>query len=196
MNLNPSQWLDIGVIAVAFIAAVSGWRSGALGSLMSFVGVILGAVAGIMLAPHVVANIEGSRTKLFASLLLILVLVVIGEVAGVVLGRAMRGAIRNRVLRTGDSVVGVVLQVAAVLVAAWLLSIPMQSSNQPNISAAARESKVLSQVDKYAPTSCARCPTTCRSYWTPPACPACCSRLARPRSPRWTHPTRRLPTVQ
>ncbi|CQA01233.1 Possible membrane-associated serine protease [Mycobacteroides abscessus] len=108
MNLNPSQWLDIGVIAVAFIAAVSGWRSGALGSLMSFVGVILGAVAGIMLAPHVVANIEGSRTKLFASLLLILVLVVIGEVAGVVLGRAMRGAIRNRVLRTGDSVVGVV----------------------------------------------------------------------------------------
>lgn len=158
MNLNPSQWLDIGVIAVAFIAAVSGWRSGALGSLMSFVGVILGAVAGIMLAPHVVANIEGSRTKLFASLLLILVLVVIGEVAGVVLGRAMRGAIRNRVLRTGDSVVGVVLQVAALLVAAWLLSIPMQSSNQPNISAAARESKVLSQVDKYAPDQLRKVP--------------------------------------
>ncbi|MGV7423211.1 serine protease, partial [Mycobacterium kansasii] len=66
--------------------------------------------------------------------------------------------IRNRVLRTGDSVVGVVLQVAAVLVAAWLLSIPMQSSNQPNISAAARESKVLSQVDKYAPDQLRKVP--------------------------------------
>lgn len=151
MNLSPAQWLDLGVIAVAFIAAVSGWRSGALGSLMSFVGVILGAVAGIMVAPHVVANMEGARTKLFTSLLLILALVVIGEVAGVVLGRALRGALRLSLLRVVDSLVGVALQVAAVLMAAWLLSIPMQSSNQPNIAAAARESKVLSEVDKYAP---------------------------------------------
>jgi S1-C subfamily serine protease len=151
MNLNPSQWLDIGVIAVAFIAAVSGWRSGALGSLMSFVGVILGAVAGIMLAKYLVMNLEGDRTRLFATLILMLALVVIGEVAGVVLGRAMRGAIRNRVLRTADSTVGMALQVVAVLVAAWLLSIPMKSSNQPNIAAAARDSKILSQVDKWAP---------------------------------------------
>ena len=44
--MTASQWFDLAVIAVAFIAAVSGWRSGALGSLMSFVGVVLGAVAG------------------------------------------------------------------------------------------------------------------------------------------------------
>ena len=41
--MTSSQWLDIAVVAVALIAAISGWRSGALGSLMSFVGVILGA---------------------------------------------------------------------------------------------------------------------------------------------------------
>lgn len=54
MNLNsmtPSQWLDVAVLAVAFIAAISGWRSGALGSLLSFVGVLLGAIAGVLLAP-------------------------------------------------------------------------------------------------------------------------------------------------
>ena len=42
--MTSSQWLDLAVLAVAFVAAVSGWRSGALGSLLSFVGVILGAV--------------------------------------------------------------------------------------------------------------------------------------------------------
>ena len=42
--MTSSQWLDIALIAIAFVAAVSGWRSGALGSLMSFVGVVLGAV--------------------------------------------------------------------------------------------------------------------------------------------------------
>ena len=98
--MTPSQWLDIAVLAVAFVAAISGWRSGALGSLLSFVGVVLGAVAGVLLAPHIVSHIDGARAKLFAALFLILALVVIGEIAGVVLGRAVRGAIRNR--QSGD----------------------------------------------------------------------------------------------
>ena len=61
--MSPAQWLDIAIVAIAFVAAVSGWRSGALGSLMSFVGVVLGAVAGVLLAPHVVSHIDGTRTR-------------------------------------------------------------------------------------------------------------------------------------
>lgn len=149
--MTSSQWLDLAVLAIAFIAAVSGWRSGALGSLLSFFGVVLGAVAGVLLAPHVVGFIEGPRTKLFAALFLILALVVVGEIAGVVLGRAVRGAIRNPTLRFFDSVIGVGLQLVAVLVAAWLLATPLTSSDQPNLAAAVRGSKVLAQVDQFAP---------------------------------------------
>jgi S1-C subfamily serine protease len=149
--VTSSQWLDIAVLVVAFIAAISGWRSGALGSLMSFVGVVLGAIAGVMLAPHIVSHVHSPRAKLFAALFLILALVVIGEVAGVVLGRAVRGAIRNRGIRTVDSIIGVALQLVVVLVAAWLLATPLTSSDQPNLAAAVRGSKVLAEVDKYAP---------------------------------------------
>lgn len=147
--MTPSQWLDLAVLAVAFVAAVSGWRSGALGSLLSFIGVVLGAVAGVLLAPHVVGNIDGPRTKLFATLFLILALVVIGEIAGVVLGRAVRGAMRNRGLRTIDSIIGAALQLVTVLVAAWLLATPLTS--QPTLAGAVRGSKVLSEVDALAP---------------------------------------------
>jgi S1-C subfamily serine protease len=149
--VTSSQWLDLAVLVVAFVAAISGWRSGALGSLMSFVGVVLGAIAGVMLAPHIVSHIQSPRAKLFAALFLILALVVVGEVAGVVLGRAVRGAIRNRGVRTVDSIIGVALQLVVVLVAAWLLASPLTSSDQPNLAAAVRGSKVLAQVDKYAP---------------------------------------------
>ena len=149
--MTSSQWLDIAVLVVAFIAAISGWRSGALGSLMSFVGVVLGAIAGVMLAPHIVSHVHSPRAKLFAALFLILALVVIGEVAGVVLGRAVRGAIKNRGIRTVDSIIGVALQLVVVMVAAWLLATPLTSSDQPNLAAAVRGSKVLAQVDKYAP---------------------------------------------
>lgn len=149
--MTGSQWLDIAVIGVALIAAISGWRSGALGSLMSFVGVVLGAIAGVMLAPHVVSHVHSPRGKLFTALLLILALVVIGEVAGVVLGRAVRGSIRSGPVRVIDSFVGVALQLVVVLVAAWLLGSPLTTSNQQNLAAAASGSQVITEVDKYAP---------------------------------------------
>ncbi|QFS94021.1 Serine protease [Mycobacterium sp. THAF192] len=150
--MTSSQWLDIAILAVALIAAISGWRSGAPGSLLALVGVALGAVAGVLLAPHVVDHISGPRTKLFATLFLILVLVVIGEIAGVVLGRAVRGAIRNPVLRVADSVVGVAVQLVLVLTAAWLLGSALSSSPQPNLAAAVRDSKVIAEVDAVAPS--------------------------------------------
>ncbi len=149
--MTSSQWLDIAVIGVALIAAISGWRSGALGSLMSFVGVVLGAIAGVMLAPHIVSHVHSPRGKLFTALFLILALVVIGEVAGVVLGRAVRGSIRSGPFRVFDSIIGVALQLVVVLVAAWLLGSPLTSSSQQNLATAARGSKVISEVDKYAP---------------------------------------------
>jgi S1-C subfamily serine protease len=150
--MTASQWFDLAVIAVAFTAALSGWRSGALGSLMSFLGVVLGAVAGVLLAPHLVEHLSGPRTKLFVALFLILGLVVAGEVAGVVLGRAVRGAIRNRTLRTVDSVIGVVLQIFAVMVAAWLLASPLRSSDQQTLAQAFEGSMIRKQVDQFAPS--------------------------------------------
>jgi uncharacterized membrane protein required for colicin V production len=151
-SMTPSQWLDIAVLAVAFIAAISGWRSGAVGSLFSFIGVLLGAIAGVLLAPHIVSHIAAPRAKLFGALFLILALVVVGEVAGVVLGRAVRGAIHSRAIRTADSVIGVGVQLVVVLTAAWLLATPLtQSKDQPELAAAVRGSRVLAEVNDIAP---------------------------------------------
>ncbi len=149
--MTPSVWLDFAILGIGFVAAISGWRSGALGSLLSFIGVVLGAVAGVLLAPHVIPHVSGDRTKLFATLFLILALVVIGEIAGVVLGRAVRGTIRNRLFRALDSAVGVSLMLVAVLVASWLLGSLLTSSDQPNLAAAVKNSRVLTEVDKVAP---------------------------------------------
>lgn len=170
--MTSSQWLDIAIVAVGFVAAVSGWRSGALGSLMSLVGVILGAVAGVLLAPHLVNSIDGARMKLFATLFLILALVVIGEIAGVVVGRAVRGAIRNRGLRTIDSTVGVAVQLVLVLAATWLLATPLLSSGQPNMEAAVKGSKVVDFADKLAPDWLRGVPKRLSALWDTSGMPA------------------------
>ncbi|BBZ36891.1 acid resistance serine protease MarP [Mycolicibacterium confluentis] len=149
--MTTSQWIDIAIVALAFVFAVSGWRSGALGSVMSLIGVALGGGAGLLLAPHLIDKIDGQRTKLFVALFLILALVVIGEIAGVVLGRAMRGVIRGSGLRFLDSLVGAVVQMLLVVVAAWMLGSPLTTSGQPNLAAAVQGSKVISEVEAVAP---------------------------------------------
>ena len=47
------NWVDVLVVALAVLAAVSGARQGVITALPAFVGVLLGAVLGILLAPLV-----------------------------------------------------------------------------------------------------------------------------------------------
>ncbi|MFE3293243.1 acid resistance serine protease MarP [Rhodococcus sp. NPDC059234] len=157
--MTGSTWIDIAILAIAVLAASSGWRQGAVASALAFFGVILGAVAGILIAPHVLVHMDGGRVRVLAGVLLIVGLVIIGEVAGMVLGRAARGGMHSPVARSVDSVVGAVLQAAAVLVAAWLLAIPLTASSQPAVATAVRGSKVLTQVDEVAPNWMRRLPS-------------------------------------
>ncbi|OLT35647.1 MarP family serine protease [Rhodococcus sp. BGS-1C] len=149
--MTGSTWVDIIVIGVALLAASSGWRQGAVASAMAFLGVVLGAVAGILIAPHVLDYVDGTRLRVIVGISVIIALVIIGEVSGMVLGRALRSSMHSPGARSVDSVIGAGLQGVAVLAAAWLLAIPLTSSSQPELAGAVRGSQVLSKVDEVAP---------------------------------------------
>lgn len=149
--MSGSAWVDLVVLVIALLAAASGFRQGAVASALAFLGVILGAVAGILLAPHVISNFDDRTVRLLVGVILLVGLIIVGEVSGMILGRAARSGIRSRGVRRIDSVIGSVLQVIAVLVAAWLLAIPLSSSAETQVSTAVRGSKVLGGVDVLAP---------------------------------------------
>ncbi|MET8651452.1 MarP family serine protease [Nocardia aurea] len=149
--MSSSAWLDIAVILLALLAASSGWRQGAVASALAFLGVVLGAVAGILIAPHILVHVDAGRRRVLTGVLLIVLLVIVGEVAGMVLGRAARGSMRHPFTRSVDSVVGAGLQAVAVLVTAWLLALPLATSSQPAIATAINGSKVLTDVNQVAP---------------------------------------------
>ncbi|MYR08042.1 MarP family serine protease [Gordonia sp. SID5947] len=149
--MSGSGWVDLIVVVIALLAAASGYRQGAVASALAFLGVILGAVAGILLAPHIISRFDDSTMRLLVGVVLLVALIIVGEVSGMVLGRAARSGIRSRGVRRVDSVIGSVLQVIAVLVAAWLLAIPLSSSTETQLSTAVRGSKVLGGVDVFAP---------------------------------------------
>ncbi|MBA4023245.1 MAG: serine protease [Gordonia sp.] len=160
--MSGAAWVDILVIGIALLAAASGYRQGAVSSAMAFIGVLLGAAAGVLLAPHLIRNIEDQRWRLVAGVLLLVALVIVGEISGMVLGRAARSGIRTLSVRRVDSVVGSLLQAVAVLLAAWVLATPISTSAQPEIASAVRESRVIEEINSIAPQWMQRLP---REFW-------------------------------
>lgn len=149
--MSGSLWVDVIVVALALLAALSGYRQGAVASALALIGVLLGALAGILLVPHVISRFDDKGMRLLVGVVLLVVFVVVGEIAGMLLGRAARSGLHYRWVRALDSGVGLVLQAVAVLVAAWLLSIPLGRSASTDIASAVNDSKVLGAVDSAAP---------------------------------------------
>lgn len=127
---------------------------------------MLGAIAGVMLAPHLVGQIDSPRARLGAALFLILALVVVGQIAGVVLGGALRSALRFVGMRTIDSIIGVGLQLVVVLLAAWLLVSPLAASENTTFAAAVRGSQVLTEVENRAPSWLHTVPKRISALWS------------------------------
>ncbi|ASF08005.1 MarP family serine protease [Nocardia brasiliensis] len=145
------NWLDLAVLAATGLAAVLGWRRGALAAVIGVLCVVAGAVAGAFVAAATLAQLTPGPTRLLIVLCLIVGMVALGETAGHRLGRAARRALRGRRARRADAAGGSFVHAAAVPLAVWLLAAPLTVSTQPGLLAAVRDSVVVRSVDEVAP---------------------------------------------
>ena len=90
------SWVDAIVLLLAVIAGVSGWRHGMAVALLSFVGVLGGAIIGVRVAPLLVAGIESPSTRIMVSIAVVVLLVALGETTGVFFGRRIRDPVQFR----------------------------------------------------------------------------------------------------
>ncbi|OLR89706.1 MarP family serine protease [Actinokineospora bangkokensis] len=157
------NWVDLLVIALAVLAAVSGARQGVITALPAFVGVLLGAVAGIKVAPLVVARIESTPTRVAFAVAIFVLLVALGETFGVWIGRTVRQKIESPKLAGVDSALGAVVQGAVVFVVAWLIALPLTSvGGLPGLASAINNSTILGGVDDVMPQAARGLPNELR----------------------------------
>ncbi len=145
------SWVDLVVVVLALIAAVSGWRHGMAVALLSFVGVLGGAILGVRLAPLLASGISSPSTRVIVSIVVVVLLVALGETTGVFFGRRIRDHIRGERSLKIDSGLGSVLQAATVVIAAWLVALPLASASFPTVAAGIRGSEVLRAVNSVMP---------------------------------------------
>ncbi|MBO0877608.1 MAG: MarP family serine protease [Pseudonocardia sp.] len=141
------SWVDVFVLLLAVLAGVSGWRHGLAVALLSFVGVLGGAVIGVRLAPLLAQNVENPTGRVMISIGVVVLLVAIGETTGVFFGRRIRDRITGEHSLRIDSTLGSVLQALTVILAAWLVALPLASASFPALASGIRGSKVLAGVD-------------------------------------------------
>ena len=156
------SWVDVLVVLLAIVAGVSGWRHGLAVAFLSFLGVLGGAILGVQLAPLLAANVEAKNTQVIVSVVVVVVLVALGETTGVYFGRHIRDKLTGERTLTVDSALGSVLQAITVVLAAWLVALPLATANVPGLASEVRGSRVLRAVDSVMPAPARELPADLR----------------------------------
>jgi S1-C subfamily serine protease len=144
--------VDVVLIALALLFALSGFRQGLLVSSTSIVGFLGGAVLGAQLSGPVADRIDGSSvTRVFAALVVVLAGALLGQIVAGAVGRALRSKMTWEPAKIVDSVAGAVVSAAAVLLVAWMVASPLASSPFPPVASQVRQSALVQAVDRAVP---------------------------------------------
>lgn len=145
--------IDLVLILLMIIFAVSGYRQGFVIGVLSFAGFFGGALIGLQLAPRLAEQVQDGGTRVVVSLLTVFGLAVIGQVLAGWIGSHLRRNIRSRPGQRADDVGGALVSLVAVVLVAWLVAIPLASSSLPWLARSVRDSALLTGIDQVMPSS-------------------------------------------
>ncbi|QGK68391.1 MarP family serine protease [Allosaccharopolyspora coralli] len=157
------NWVDLLVVLLALLGAVSGARNGMVTALFAFLGVFAGAVVGLKLAPLLLERLDGNAAKIGFGVGIVVLLVGLGETLGMWAGRELRDRISSPQLAGVDNGLGALVQGLAVLIVAWLVALPFTSATAiPGLASSITRSSVLGAVDSVMPTAAKQLPDELR----------------------------------
>ncbi|MCG8922160.1 MarP family serine protease [Lentzea sp. CC55] len=146
------NWVDLLVLGLAAIAAVSGARQGMVVALPAFVGVLVGLILGTQIAPLLVSQFENVVTKVVFAVGIVVLLVALGETIGVYIGRTIKARVNASPLRGADNALGAIVQGLVVFVVAWMIALPLTSVvGLPDLTSSLKQSVILGKVDQAMP---------------------------------------------
>jgi S1-C subfamily serine protease len=146
------SFVDLALIALALVFALSGFRQGLIVAAASFVGFFGGAVLGAQLSGPLADEIaDSSATRVFVALLVVLAGALLGQLVAGVVGRAVRKRVTWEPAKMVDSVAGAVVSAVAVLLVAWMVATPLASSPFPAVAGQVRQSGLVQAVDRAVP---------------------------------------------
>jgi S1-C subfamily serine protease len=144
--------VDLALIVLALVFALSGFRQGLIVSATSFIGFFGGAVLGAQLSGPLADDIaDSSVTRVFVALVVVLAGALLGQLLAGLIGRAVRTRVTWEPAKMVDAAAGAVVSAVAVLLVAWMVATPLASSPFPGVAGQVRQSALVQVVDRVVP---------------------------------------------
>jgi S1-C subfamily serine protease len=145
--------LDWVLIVVVVLYAVSGYWQGFITGAFATVGLLLGGLLGVWLAPTVLGDASPSILVSLAAVFIVIVCASLGQAVFQLGGARLRDQITWQPVRALDAVGGAALSGAAALLVAWALGVALSGSGLRGITPLVQDSKVLGEVNRILPAS-------------------------------------------
>ncbi|MGI8888876.1 MAG: MarP family serine protease [Nocardioidaceae bacterium] len=145
------NFVDIVLLIVAAVYALSGYRQGFVVGVMSTVGLLAGGFLGAQVSPMLLDGFDSGLSISVAALLIVLAGAFLGQASGALLGGQIRSRITWQPARLIDALSGAALSVLAMLIIAWVLGVAASGTPLRGLNQAIRSSTVLGTVDDYVP---------------------------------------------
>jgi S1-C subfamily serine protease len=142
--------LDWILVLLVVLSAFTGYRQGFVVGVLSFVGLLGGAVVGAQLAPAIARHFAGTVAP-FAGVAIVFVVASLGRIGAGALGAVLRRRLRWRPVRTVDSVGGAIVSGLAVLLIGWFIGSSLVQAPFPSVARQVNGSRVLAAVDHQVP---------------------------------------------
>jgi S1-C subfamily serine protease len=150
LDLQP---IDLLLLVVLALAALSGWRRGFAMVLLGYVGLLVGLALGAWAATRVgllVANGSSARRLLVAVVVFFLVAAACHAV-GNLIGMRLRAGLAGRWTSRVDALGGAAIATLVAAVALWFVAFTLSNVPFSPFARAVNESSVLQTIDQYAP---------------------------------------------
>lgn len=169
-------WVDVAVVLVLLLYAVSGLRACLIVSAFSLVGFVLGGLLALLVIPQVRDLWPQIPSREWVGALamigLALLLATFGQTLGGIVGRRVRTRVQSAPGRALDAVGGLAVALCMTLVVLWFVgSVARSSATQP-VAKAVGESAVLQRIDDVMPSRAEDAAQSIRRILVPGGLPA------------------------
>ena len=144
--------LDLVIVVLVALVAFTGFRRGALLQLFSYGGLILGVLAGALLAPAVASLARSDAVQAGIAIAVLLGMAGIGDALGWVAGTWVRARAHGLpVVGTADKAGGSVISVVGLLLVTWFLALNLVNGPFTQFNREIRGSAIVRSLDAALP---------------------------------------------
>jgi S1-C subfamily serine protease len=147
------QPLDVLLLVILALAALSGWRRGFAMVLLGYLGLLVGLALGAWAATRagLLVSSDSSLRRLLTAVVVFFLVAAACHALGNLLGMRARSLMGGRWTSRADAVGGAVIATIVAAVAMWFVALTLSNVPLSPFARAVHSSSVLRTIDTYAP---------------------------------------------